>query len=220
MDELKPKKYRKTALIEAVQWFAPGDHPAVQTEVSPVDNTPRFWIDTLEGIHAVTPGDWIATGVQGEHWPIKPDIFAASYEPAEATRHPEPAAPDERVEKVRLLYKFGGTNDFSKGWNAAIAKACDTLAALKAEPAHDDGLVERLGKLEHRFLNEAHQEYVGETLRKARIRIEALEAALVEARGKAIEECAKVAESKFVLVHNRLAGQLIADAIRSLSEGE
>lgn len=39
------------------------------------------WIDTLEGGHIVCPGDWIATGVAGEHWPIKPDIFAATYEP-------------------------------------------------------------------------------------------------------------------------------------------
>lgn len=38
------------------------------------------WIDTLEGGHIVCPGDWIATGAQGEHWPIKPDIFAATYE--------------------------------------------------------------------------------------------------------------------------------------------
>lgn len=39
------------------------------------------WIDTLEGGHVVCPGDWIATGAKGEHWPIKPDIFDATYEP-------------------------------------------------------------------------------------------------------------------------------------------
>jgi hypothetical protein len=38
------------------------------------------WIDTLEGGHIVCPGDWIITGVQGERYPCKPDIFAASYE--------------------------------------------------------------------------------------------------------------------------------------------
>jgi hypothetical protein len=31
----------------------------------------------------VSPGDWIITGVQGEHYPCKPDIFAATYELAE-----------------------------------------------------------------------------------------------------------------------------------------
>lgn len=43
------------------------------------------WIDTLEGGHTVCPGDWIITGVQGEHYPCKPDIFEATYEPAGAT---------------------------------------------------------------------------------------------------------------------------------------
>lgn len=38
------------------------------------------WIDTLEGGHMVCPGDWIITGVQGERYPCKPDIFEATYE--------------------------------------------------------------------------------------------------------------------------------------------
>lgn len=40
------------------------------------------WIETMEGGHIVCPGDWIITGIQGEHYPCKPDIFAATYEPA------------------------------------------------------------------------------------------------------------------------------------------
>ena len=38
------------------------------------------WIDTLEGGHIVCPGDWIITGIQGERYPCKPDIFAATYD--------------------------------------------------------------------------------------------------------------------------------------------
>jgi hypothetical protein len=38
------------------------------------------WIDTLEGGHIVCPGDWIITGVKGEHYPCKPDIFELTYE--------------------------------------------------------------------------------------------------------------------------------------------
>jgi hypothetical protein len=41
------------------------------------------WIDTKEGGHIVCPGDWIITGIQGENYPCKPDIFAATYDPAE-----------------------------------------------------------------------------------------------------------------------------------------
>lgn len=40
------------------------------------------WIDTLEGGHTVCPGDWIITGVAGELYPCKPDIFEATYEEA------------------------------------------------------------------------------------------------------------------------------------------
>ena len=40
------------------------------------------WIDTLEAGHNVCPGDWIITGVKGERYPCKPDIFEATYEPA------------------------------------------------------------------------------------------------------------------------------------------
>jgi len=40
-------------------------------------------IDTLEGTMSAHPGDWIIKGVKGEFYPCKPDIFAATYEPAE-----------------------------------------------------------------------------------------------------------------------------------------
>jgi len=38
------------------------------------------WIDTLEGGHIVCAGDWIITGVKGEYYPCKPDIFDMTYE--------------------------------------------------------------------------------------------------------------------------------------------
>jgi hypothetical protein len=39
-------------------------------------------IGTLEGVMAAAPGDWIIRGVKGEIYPCKPDIFAATYDPA------------------------------------------------------------------------------------------------------------------------------------------
>ena len=75
-------KYRKKpVIIEATQWFKHGDHPAVErvTSVRPENG----WIETLEGGHRVIPCDWIITGIKGEHYPCKPDIFAATYEPLE-----------------------------------------------------------------------------------------------------------------------------------------
>ena len=35
---------------------------------------------TIEGYHVVSPGDYIITGVKGERYPCKPDIFNATYE--------------------------------------------------------------------------------------------------------------------------------------------
>ncbi len=59
-----------------------------------IENTPDGWpvgvykhdewegyaIDTLEGTYQVTEGDWIITGVKGERYPCKPDIFEITYE--------------------------------------------------------------------------------------------------------------------------------------------
>ena len=38
------------------------------------------YIDTLEGVMHASPGDWIITGVNGEKYPCKPDIFVKTYE--------------------------------------------------------------------------------------------------------------------------------------------
>ena len=39
-------------------------------------------IPTLEGEMLGVENDWIIKGVQGEFYPCKPDIFAATYDPA------------------------------------------------------------------------------------------------------------------------------------------
>lgn len=50
-------------------------------------------IHTLEGDHLARVGDYIITGVKGERYPCKPDIFALTYEPVETD--PTPPAPVE-----------------------------------------------------------------------------------------------------------------------------
>jgi hypothetical protein len=103
---------KKPVVIEATQWFKNGDHPLDYSERGrgglmegkvvryfrhpdkayagerQCDKCGEImhkhgWIDTLEGGHVVCPGDWIITGVKGEHYPCKPDIFELTYEPAE-----------------------------------------------------------------------------------------------------------------------------------------
>jgi len=38
------------------------------------------YINTLEGKRLITKGDWIITGIKGERYLIKPDIFEETYE--------------------------------------------------------------------------------------------------------------------------------------------
>jgi hypothetical protein len=43
-------------------------------------------ISSLEGWMRAEIGDWIIRGVEGEFYPCKPSVFAATYEPEETTR--------------------------------------------------------------------------------------------------------------------------------------
>ena len=63
-----------------IDWTRGSSTPAFMN----VDGEPRdaLKIHTLEGDHTVSPGDFVIRGVQGEHYPCKPDIFLASYDPA------------------------------------------------------------------------------------------------------------------------------------------
>ena len=66
MNKKAVKKYRKKPIvIEAYQ----------------TDKV--MYIETLEGIHKANAGDYIITGVNGEQYPCKPDIFEQTYEPAD-----------------------------------------------------------------------------------------------------------------------------------------
>lgn len=102
----KAIKYRKRPVeIHALQWL-PHNHfwaDATQMleefwQMSPLskddDTTSPFLleegfqydggllliIETLEGDMAVSPGDFIIMGVNGEFYPCKPDIFAKTYD--------------------------------------------------------------------------------------------------------------------------------------------
>lgn len=81
-----PMFRKKPVVIEAVR-FRAGEQDSdfaglvVSGKVRyPEDGT--MLIDTLEGVMCAQPGDWIIKGVKGEIYPCKPDIFAATYEPA------------------------------------------------------------------------------------------------------------------------------------------
>ena len=70
---------KKPVIIEAEQWSP--DNP-VEGVIYPALGQPmdKGWIYTLEGGYIVNSGDWIITGVVGEKYPCKPDIFEKTYE--------------------------------------------------------------------------------------------------------------------------------------------
>ncbi len=72
---------KKPVVIEAVQ--AEAGNMALLPGVVRDHDREKWVIRTLEGVLEVSPGDWIITGIQGEKYPCKPDIFAQTYEPAE-----------------------------------------------------------------------------------------------------------------------------------------
>jgi len=80
------KYIKKPVVIEAVQWFEMGDHPEVieipekYKDFNPVIEGATGYIETLEGGHFVTTGDWIIRDVEGEYYACKPDIFDKTYD--------------------------------------------------------------------------------------------------------------------------------------------
>lgn len=89
---------KKPVVIEAVQWTGNNLRQIISFTDGPpetrTDHAGMMWeqyealvaveglkIFTLEGDMFASPGDWIIKGVKGEHYPCKPDIFAATYEP-------------------------------------------------------------------------------------------------------------------------------------------
>ena len=77
------KYKKKPVVIEAFQFFENFNHSGNPVYRDDTSST-GFSVDTLEGKHEVTPGDWIITGVKGEVYPCKPDIFEMTYEKVEA----------------------------------------------------------------------------------------------------------------------------------------
>ena len=126
--EAVERQYRKRpVVIEAVQWFAQGHAP---TWAQPhVTERPDYcFVHTLEGEMRCSPGDWLIRGVAGEVYPCKPDIFAATYEPASNASVAE-AAEVERLRAEVLELK------------ARSAAASKRLGDLKAMISHaEDGL--------------------------------------------------------------------------------
>lgn len=93
-EQTYPLKYRKKpVVIEAVQfrgsstsaqaimsWMKSGVYLKRRDFDSTEIGTEIMEIETLEGTHQASQGDFIIKGIKGEFYPCKPDIFEATYE--------------------------------------------------------------------------------------------------------------------------------------------
>ena len=88
-------KYRKKpVIIDAFKWTGGPDQvedpqwiiDAIQNNIvwfgvdCANDPNPIMFIETLEGTHRASVGDYIIKGIKGEIYPCKPEIFEATYE--------------------------------------------------------------------------------------------------------------------------------------------
>ncbi len=62
------------------QDLPPGVKPVGFEVGDPHDTVIYPYINTLEGRHYISPGDYIMKGAKGERYPCKPDIFEQTYE--------------------------------------------------------------------------------------------------------------------------------------------
>ena len=96
---------KKPVVINAIQWTGanvqevsnflagfdlhvapPNDEPECAKCIARFDYTTTpasLAIPTLAGEMSASAGDWIIRGIKGELYPCKPDIFDATYEPAD-----------------------------------------------------------------------------------------------------------------------------------------
>jgi len=86
-------KYRKKPIVIEAEVYKPGMEDGFicytidgrcigyfgKNEALPKTNR-KPAIETLEGVIEISDGDYIITGVKGERYPCKPDIFEITYE--------------------------------------------------------------------------------------------------------------------------------------------
>jgi hypothetical protein len=79
-------RYRKRPVTISAHRFLPPEQ--IPDGVVPTKHSETgYGIETIEGWVRATPGDWIITGVEGEKYPCRADIFDQTYEYAGEDQH-------------------------------------------------------------------------------------------------------------------------------------
>lgn len=133
-----PQFRKKPVVIEAVQlpfetapaWLADAmDAGSVRVYANATAE-----ITTLEGVMTAGREDWIIRGVKGELYPCKPDIFAATYDAAEAEKHgglPVAGYKPQSNAAVDIV-------NVNKQLEECVLRQLDNLATMKGPAASND----------------------------------------------------------------------------------
>ena len=115
-----PQRFTKRPVtIEAIQWDGTAQTlddltawsrqhtlPGGIIPIPNADRDNRLIIHTLEGTMRGDVGDWVIKGVNGEFYACKPDIFEATYQPADDHVEGEQADPtDAEIEAAALEFE-------------------------------------------------------------------------------------------------------------------
>lgn len=80
-------RFRKMPVVIEAEQFLPMPGKALPDGVKVAQSNPGhgsdqpiYYVSTLEGNMIARPGDWIITGIRGEQYPCRHEIFMATYE--------------------------------------------------------------------------------------------------------------------------------------------
>jgi len=128
---------KKPVVVDAVQFDFAADVWPDGVE-RPADNEKGIgygYINTLEGRMIVSGGDWVITGIKGERYPCKPDIFKATYEAVEKVNSTDPVDDGNAVsgyEYVTEVEKVNSTDPVDDGALPALRSALKKLTDQKS----------------------------------------------------------------------------------------
>lgn len=155
--------YRKKPIVIEARYFD-GTHHSADHLIEWMGNTGTYifpkagahngqlYVGTLEdgaegeAKHVASKGDWIIKGIAGEFYPIKPEIFADSYEPAALTAAFSLGAPAIEwrcfhcgqvfTDRIAAETHFGKSADIDPACLSSVKKMREhVLASLSAERA-------------------------------------------------------------------------------------
>lgn len=154
---------KKPVTISAIQWTGDnlpavieftGKHPRWSDWFADMDeyvahvrgDSNRFKIFTLEGVMDALPGDWIIRGIHGEHYPCKPDIFSATYEPAELQEHRTAVEDKDLLGVIDALEHPAGINAAGK---QVVRRALAELQERREADSQAQATLNRLAVILH-----------------------------------------------------------------------